>query len=78
MGIKEITIALAEKPEDVQLNFDLALAYDAQQQYASAAGFYLRAAEHGYKTHPLIAYASLLKMAMCWSCCPLVPPLPTL
>ena len=67
MGIKEITIALAEKPGDVQLNFDLAQAFDAEKQYASAAGFYLRAAEFGYKTHPLIAYASLLKMALCWA-----------
>lgn len=67
MSIKELAIALAEKPNDVEINFALAEAYVDQKQYASAAGFYLRAAEYGYKTHPLITYASLLKMALCWS-----------
>lgn len=67
MGIKEASIALAEKPYDAETNFALAEAYDKEKQYASAAGFYLRAAEYGYQTHPLIAYTSLLKMALCWS-----------
>ena len=67
MAIRELTIALASDPFDVQINFDLAQAYDAQQQYASAAGFYLRAAEFGYKTDPLITYTSLLRMAICWT-----------
>ena len=67
MGIKELATKLSEDSFNPQINFDLAQAYDAQKQYASAAGFYLRAAEYGYKTHPLIAYASLLKMALCWS-----------
>jgi tetratricopeptide (TPR) repeat protein len=67
MAIKELTIALAADPYDIETNFALAEEYDRQQQYASAAGFYLRAAEYGYKTHPLIAYTSLLKMSWCWS-----------
>ena len=66
MDVKELALKLAENPFDVEINFNLATAYEEQLQYASAAGFYLRAAEYGYKTHPLITYTSLLKMAMCW------------
>ena len=67
MDVKEFALKLAENPNDPQINFDLASAYEEQLQHASAAGFYLRAAEHGYKTHPLITYTSLLKMALCWN-----------
>lgn len=67
MGIKELTIGLSADPTNCEKNFELAEAYADQQQYASAAGFYLRAAEYGYQTHSLIAYTSLLKMAVCWS-----------
>lgn len=67
MDVKELTLKLAENPKDVTNNFNLAKAYEEQLQYASAAGFYLRAAEYGYQTHPLITYTSLLKMALCWS-----------
>jgi hypothetical protein len=66
MDIKELTLKLAENPQDVENNFNLAAAYENQSQYASAAGFYLRAAEYGYKTHSLITYTSLLKMALCF------------
>ena len=67
MDIKELTLKLAENPQDVENNFNLATAYEHQLQYASAAGFYLRAAEYGYKTHSLITYTSLLKMALCFN-----------
>jgi len=67
MDVKSLTLKLAENPQDVENNFNLAAAYEHQMQYASAAGFYLRAAEYGYKTHPLITYTSLLKMALCFS-----------
>jgi hypothetical protein len=67
MDVRELTLKLAENPVDVENNFNLATAYEEQLQYASAAGFYLRAAEYGYKTHPLITYTSLLKMTLCWS-----------
>jgi len=66
MEIKDVALKLAENPFDAEINFNLAVAYEEQLQYASAAGFYLRAAEYGYKTHPLITYTSLLKMALCW------------
>jgi tetratricopeptide (TPR) repeat protein len=67
MAIKELATKLSAESFNPQINFDLAEEYYREKQYASAAGFYLRAAEYGYKTHPLIAYASLLKMALCWS-----------
>jgi hypothetical protein len=67
MEIKDLTIDLSSDPYSAEKNFALAEGYSSQKQYASAAGFYLRAAEYGYKTHPLITYTSLLKMALCWS-----------
>lgn len=67
MEIKDLVIDLAANPTDPEKNFALAEAYEAISQYASAGGFYLRAAEYGYKTHPLITYTSLLKMSLCWA-----------
>jgi hypothetical protein len=46
-------------------NFEIALEYEKLGQTASAVGFYLRAAEYGYKTDPLITYTSLLKISIC-------------
>lgn len=40
MDVKELALKLAENPNDPQINFDLASAYEEQLQYASAAGFY--------------------------------------
>jgi tetratricopeptide (TPR) repeat protein len=67
MGIKEATLELAADPFDVHKNFNLAQEYYKQKQFASAAGFYLRAAEYGHKTEPLITYTSLLIMSLCWA-----------
>jgi len=66
MQIEKLTIELSADSFNPEKNFNLALEYERLGQLASAAGFYLRAAEFGYKTHPLIAYASLLKMALCF------------
>ena len=66
MQIEKLTIELSSDSFNPEKNFNLALEYERLGQLASAAGFYLRAAEFGYKTHPLIAYASLLKMALCF------------
>ena len=66
MSIRELAIALSSDSFNVEINFQLAQAYDNEKQYASAAGFYLRAAELGHKTHPLITYTSLLKIAQCF------------
>jgi tetratricopeptide (TPR) repeat protein len=66
MQIEQLTIELSGDSFNAEKNFNLALEYENFGQLASAAGFYLRAAEFGYKTNPLIAYTSLLKMAMCF------------
>lgn len=67
MGIKELTIELAADSRNPNKNFALAEEYERLRQHSSAAGFFLRAAEFGYQTHPLVAYASLIKMSLCWS-----------
>jgi hypothetical protein len=43
----------------------LVVEYEKLNQTASAVSFYLRAAEYGFETHPLIAYASLLRVSIC-------------
>lgn len=47
-------------------NFNIALEYESLGQTGAAAGFYLRAAEYGHDSHPLIAYTSLLRMSVCF------------
>jgi hypothetical protein len=46
-------------------NFEIALEYEKLGQTASAVGFYLRAAEYGYKADHLVTYTSLLKISIC-------------
>lgn len=67
MGVKELAIELSFDTKDAAKNFALAEEYERLHQYSSAAGFYLRAADLGYKTNQLLTYTSLLKMALCWS-----------
>ena len=67
MKIKDLAVDVAFDSFNPEKNFLLANAYYDQGQFASAAGFYLRAADRGYKTHPIIAYSSLLRMALCFS-----------
>jgi tetratricopeptide (TPR) repeat protein len=66
MQIEKLTIELSADSFNAEKNFALALEYERLGQLASAAGFYLRAAEFGYKTSPIVAYTSLLKMALCF------------
>jgi tetratricopeptide (TPR) repeat protein len=63
MRIEDQVVELSKASYDPQVIFDTALAYEALDQKASAISFYLRAAEYGAKTHQLIVYTSLLKMA---------------
>jgi tetratricopeptide (TPR) repeat protein len=49
------------------LNFEIAEKYNELNQTASAVSFYLRAAEYGVESHPLIVYTSLLKMSICFN-----------
>jgi hypothetical protein len=67
MLVKDLAIDLASSTKDPNKNFALAEAYEKLDQHASAAGFFLRAADFGYKTNPLLTYTSLLKMALCFS-----------
>jgi hypothetical protein len=67
MGLKELTIDLASNTKSAEKNFALAEEYEKLKQHSSAAGFFLRAADLGYKTNPLLTYTSLIKMALCWS-----------
>ena len=46
-------------------NLAIAIEYEKLGQTASAVGFYLRAAEYGFDTHPLVAYGALLRISIC-------------
>ena len=67
MSVKDLAVDVAFDSYNPEKNFALANAYYDQGQYSSAAGFYLRAADRGYQTHTLLAYTSLIKMALCFS-----------
>lgn len=65
--VKDLAIDLASDTKNPTKNFALAEEYERLKQHASAAGFFLRAADLGYKTNPLLTYTALLKMALCFS-----------
>lgn len=67
MSVKDLAVDLASNTRDANKNFALAEEYERLKQHASAAGFFLRAADLGYKTNPVLTYTSLLKMSLCWS-----------
>lgn len=66
-NLEKLVLDLSTNSTDPEKNFAVALEYDRLNQTSSAAYFYLRAAEHGYKTHPLIVYTSLLRMGLCFN-----------
>ena len=66
MNIEQLVIDLSTDPFNPELNFKCAVEYQNINQTASAVSFYLRAAEYGLITHPVIAYNSLLRMAICF------------
>jgi hypothetical protein len=63
--IERLVVEVSTNPLDPILNFNAAIEYEKLNQSASAVGFYLRAAEYGIETQPLIAYASLLRISIC-------------
>lgn len=67
MSVESLVIDLASNTNDPNKNFALGEEYERLHQHASAAGFFLRAADYGYKSQPLLTYTALLKMALCWS-----------
>ena len=63
--IERLVVDASSDPLNPKKNFEIALEYEKLGQTASAVGFYLRAAEYGYKTDPLVTYSSLLKISVC-------------
>lgn len=63
--IERLVVEVSSDPLSPVKNFNAAVEYEKLNQTASAVGFYLRAVEYGYETHPLIAYASLLRISIC-------------
>ena len=64
--IEELIVKISTDPFNPELNFECAVEYQKLNQTASAVSFYLRTAEYGYITYPLLAYNSLLRMAKCF------------
>ena len=64
--IQELVYDLSHKPFDPKLNFAVAIEYERLNQSASAVSFYLRTAEYGRTSHPLLVYTSLIKLAQCF------------
>lgn len=64
--VENVILDLSTNSFDPEKNFAAALEYEALNQTSSAAFFYLRAAEWGYATNPLLAYTALLKMSLCY------------
>jgi tetratricopeptide (TPR) repeat protein len=63
--IEQIVVEVSTDPLNPVLNFNAAVEYKNLNQTASAVGFYLRAAEYGIESHPLIVYSSLLNISIC-------------
>ena len=63
--IEELAVKLSTDPFNPEVNFALAVEYERLHQTASAVSFYLRTAEYGYNSHPILVYTSLLKVSLC-------------
>lgn len=63
-NIEQLVIELSKDSYNPEINFKIALAYEELGQTAGASSSFLRSAEYGFGSHPLIAYASLLKLGM--------------
>lgn len=63
--IEQLVVDASIDPLDPEKNLAIAVEYEKLGQTASAVGFYLRAAEYGYKTDPLLTYAALLRVSIC-------------
>lgn len=63
--IERLIVDASTDPLNPGKNLAIAIEYENLGQSASAVGFYLRAAEYGYKSDPLVAYSSLLRISIC-------------
>ena len=65
--IETLVVELSTDTFNPEKNFALAVEYYNLKQTAAALSFFLRAAEYGHDTHPLLVYASLLQVSLCLS-----------
>lgn len=63
--IERLVVDLSNDSLSAEKNLAVAVEYEKLGQTASAVGFYLRAAEYGYKTDGFTAYAALLRVSIC-------------
>lgn len=63
--IERLVVDASTDPLNPEKNFAIAVEYEKLNQTASAVSFYLRAAEYGVDSHPLIVYSSLLRISIC-------------
>jgi hypothetical protein len=63
--VEELVEAASEDMLNPEHNFNIAKAYEEIGQTAAAMSFYLRTAEYGYNTHPLLVYSSLIRISYC-------------
>lgn len=63
--IEELVETASSDMLNPEHNFKIAKAYEEIGQTAAAMSFYLRTAEYGYTTHPLLVYSSLIRISYC-------------
>jgi tetratricopeptide (TPR) repeat protein len=63
--IERLIVDLSADSLNPDKNLAVAFEYEKLGQTASAVGFYLRAAEYGYKNKPFTTYAALLRVSIC-------------
>jgi hypothetical protein len=63
--IERLVVDASTDPLNPEKNLAIAVEYEKLGQTASAVGFYLRAAEYGYKSDPDVTYSALLRVSIC-------------
>jgi tetratricopeptide (TPR) repeat protein len=66
MVSNELLVRLSAEPNNPDVTFALAREYDTIGQNAPAISFYLKTAEYGYDTHPVLVYNALLLASKCF------------
>jgi len=64
--ISDTIVKLSKDSFNPLINLEAAVQYEKVGQTAAAVGFYLRAAEYGYDSNPLVTYTALLKITECF------------
>jgi len=65
-NINQLIVDLSTDSLSPQKNLVLGIEYENLGQLASAISFYLRAAEYGYHSEPLVVYSALLRASTCF------------